>query len=130
VKAETRSIFSMGRAVAGMLAAAVLLLQIVAVGFATGAMAGDGAFGVVCVTSQSSSSTSGTAPVDKHVGPCCMLHCSSAAEIDGADTVVVILAFDFPDASPVRFDDRSAGVAVAPPELRPLSPRAPPARLA
>jgi len=130
VQAETRSIFKMDRAVVGVLTAAVLLLQIVAVGFATGAMAKTGAFGVVCVTDQSGSTSSDSVPLDKHVGPCCMLHCSSAAEVDGADAAVIVLSFDFPSAAPLVFDDRTAIAAAAPPELRPLSPRAPPARLA
>jgi hypothetical protein len=128
VQAEARWIFKMDRAVVGMLAAAVLLLQIVAVGFATGAMADGGAFGVVCVTDQSGAPSSGSAPVEKHVGSCCMLHCSASAEVDGADTVVIVLSFDFPSAVAPMVDDRAA--AAAPPELRPLSPRAPPSLLA
>ncbi|WP_159729713.1 hypothetical protein [Methylosinus sp. Ce-a6] len=119
----------MDRAV-GLLAAAILLLQIVAIGFATGAMAGEGAFGVVCVTAAASSASSDSAPLDKHVGPCCMLHCSSAAEVEGADAVVIVLSFDFPSAAPPRCDERTAVAATDPPELRPLSPRAPPARFA
>lgn len=128
MQAETRWIFKMDRAVVGMLAAAVLLLQIVAVGFATGAMAEGTAFGVVCVTDQSGSTSSGSAPVEKHVGPCCMLHCSASAEVDGTDAIVIVLSFDFPSAIVPIVDDRNA--AAAPPELRPLSPRAPPSRLA
>ncbi|MBG0812263.1 DUF4006 family protein [Methylosinus sp. H3A] len=128
MQAENRSIFRIDRAVVGMLAAAVLLLQIVAVGFATGAMAEGGAFGVVCAADQTSSTSSDSAPLEKHVGPCCMLHCSSVAEVDEADAVIIVLSFDFPSAAPPVFDDRTA--AVAPPELRSLSPRAPPARFA
>jgi len=123
VQVETHKIFRMERAVVGMLTAAVLLLQIVAVGFATGAMAKQSAFGVVCVTAQSASPSSDTTPVEKHVGPCCMLHCSAAAEVEGSDAVVIVLAFDFPAASPPAFDARTAEAAAAPPELRPLSPR-------
>lgn len=130
MQVETLSIFRMARAVVGMMTAVVLLSQIVAIGFATGAMAEGGAFGLVCITDQSGSPSSDTAPVEKHVGPCCMLHCSSAAEIDGSDAVVIVLAFDFPAASPPVFDDRTAVAAAAPPELRPLSPRAPPAAFA
>ena len=128
MQAETRSIFRIDRAVVGMLTAAVLLLQIVAVGFATGAMAEGGAFGVVCATDQSGSASSDSAPGQKHVGPCCMLHCSGSAEVDGADAIVIVLSFDFPSAIVPIVDDRTA--AAAPPELRPLSPRAPPSRLA
>lgn len=130
MQVETRKIFGMDGAVVGMLTAAVLLLQIVAVGFATGAMAKGGAFGVVCVTAQSSDASSGSAPVEKHVGPCCMLHCSAAAEVEGADAVVIVLAFAFPTASPPVFDARTLVGAASAPELRPLSPRAPPASLA
>lgn len=130
MQVETHKIFRMERAVVGMLTAAVLLLQIVAVGFATGAMAKQSAFGVVCVTAQSGSPSSDTTPVEKHVGPCCMLHCSAAAEVEGSDAVVIVLAFDFPAASPPAFDARTAEAAAAPPELRPLSPRAPPAAFA
>lgn len=129
MQAESRSIFRMDRAV-GLLAMAVLLLQIVAVGFATGAMAGESALGVVCVTAAASSASSDSTPLEKHVGPCCMLHCSAAAEVEGAETVVIVLRFDFPSAAPLRFDARTAFAAADPPELRPLSPRAPPARLA
>jgi hypothetical protein len=124
VQADSRSIFRVDRAV-GLLAAVAILLQIVAVGFATGAMAGDG---VVCVTPAASATSSDSTPLDKHLSPCCVIHCSSAAaEVEGVDAVAVVLSFDFPTAARPRFDARTTVAAADPPELRPLSPRAPPA---
>lgn len=122
---------NIGRVTVNTVAAILFVLQALALGFAGSAMAGvtDGPFGVVCITIDGDDGSSGSAPVERqHVCPCCVIHSSSAIEIDGGVVTVVVLRRERPVASPwSEFRTDVAGVA---PELRPLSPRAPPAVLA
>jgi hypothetical protein len=55
------------------------------------------------------------------------LHCSSAIEADSERAPAVILPRERPASLPAP--DYRIDAAIAAPELRPLSPRAPPARL-
>jgi hypothetical protein len=109
-------------------AALLFVLQALSLGFAGSAMASvaNGPLGVVCVTADGGDDSS---PVERpHVCPCCIIHCSSAIEIDGGDAIVVVLRRDRPVASP--WSEFRIDAAGASPELRPSSPRAPPAHLA
>lgn len=110
--------------------ALLFVLQSISIGFATGAMAKDGAalLGVVCSTSAVQPATSDSSPVkQQHIGPCCILHCGSVIEADGERAPVIVLPFELPAFPPMS--DYRMDVAIAAPELRPLSPRAPPAQL-
>lgn len=111
--------------------ALLLLLQMFSIGYATGATADRAValFGGVCETVQASTSTSTSndEPAEAHhVGPCCLLHCSSLIETDverAPITIRPLEMFSAPVAPEYRID-----AVIAAPELRPLSPRAPPAR--
>lgn len=112
-------------------AALLFVLQALSIGFAGSAMAGaaTGPLGVVCVTSNADDGHSDSSPVERrHVCPCCIIHCSSAIEIDGDEPAVVILRRELPVTS--DWSDFRIDAARDAPELRPLSPRAPPARRA
>ena len=113
-----------------MVAALLFLLQTVGVGFAAGATANNAQFsGVVCASFKADSSKSDPSPVDgQHVGPCCILHCSSAIDVEEERVLIAILSLEmFSDTpTPIYVID----AVIAAPELLPLFPRAPPARLA
>jgi hypothetical protein len=109
-------------------AALMFVLQAISLGFTGSAMAGAaiGPLGAVCVTLDSGDGHSDSSPIERrHVCPCCVVHCNSAIEIDGGDTpTVVILRREAPAARvPSVFRIDATGTA---PELRLLSPRAPP----
>jgi hypothetical protein len=106
----------------------LFLLQMFSVGVATGATANGAAalLGGVCEKVEASTSRDEGAPAKtQHVGPCCLLHCSSMIESEverTPDTVLPLEMFTAPAALEYRID-----AVIAAPELRPLSPRAPPA---
>jgi hypothetical protein len=111
------------------LAVAILLaLQIFSVGFTSGAMAkGGDVFGVVCATDKASPTNSNpSSPVSHHVDMCCVLHSSAAVEPDAPRSPPGLLSKEAPPVLPAPTFDIDA--ICADPELRPLSPRAPPAR--
>jgi hypothetical protein len=121
---------SVERAALSAVAALLFLLQTLGVGFAAGATANSAQFsGVVCASFKIDASKSGSSPVEgQHIGPCCILHCSSAIDVDEERVLIAILPLEmFSDApTPIYVID----AAIDAPELRPLFPRAPPARLA
>ncbi|MBY6243265.1 hypothetical protein [Methylosinus sp. Sm6] len=111
-------------------AAILFVLQALSLGFVGSAMANvaDGPFGVVCVTSDGGDD-SGSSPVERrHARPCCVIHCSSAIEIDGGHATVVVLRREPPAVS--FWSEFRIDAPADSPELRPLSPRAPPALVA
>ncbi len=117
------------RSAVALAAVLLFLLQIVSLGFATGAMAGDaGLFGVVCGSTQilPRDSSQPVAPIDHHVGACCILHGDVVvgADVQRAPTVVVS------EETPKRLPAPSYEIDALrdDPEMRPLSPRAPPTR--
>jgi hypothetical protein len=121
---------NIGRGAVNAVAAILFVLQALSLGFAGSAMASvaDGPFGVVCVTLDGDDGSSGPAPIERqHVCPCCAIHCSSAIDIDGGVVIVVVLPLERPVSS--LWSEFRVDVAGAAPELRPLSPRAPPAIL-
>ncbi|CAN2534112.1 hypothetical+protein [Methylocapsa aurea] len=121
---------SVERAALSMVAALLFLVQTVVVGVATGATANSAqSSGVVCASFKADPSKSDSSPVQSgHIGPCCILHCSSAIDVEEERVLVAILPLEmFSDTpTPIYVID----AAIAAPELRPLFPRAPPARLA
>ncbi|MBG0810523.1 hypothetical protein IY145_14215 [Methylosinus sp. H3A] len=113
-----------------MVAALLFMLQSTGVGFAAGATANSAQLsGVVCASLTADSSKSDSSPVENHhVGPCCILHCSSAIDVDEERVLIAILPLEmFSDTpTPIYVID----AVIAAPELLPLFPRAPPAPLA
>lgn len=104
----------------------MLALQTFVVGF-TAAMAGETGAGAVCATAKASDGSDKTTP-DKHACPCCIIHCSSIADFDDVNGAPsVILPLEISATGPVS--EFSPGTVIAAPELRPSSPRAPPARV-
>ncbi|BBU61353.1 hypothetical protein MSC49_12880 [Methylosinus sp. C49] len=130
MKITGRTHLSVERATLGMVAALLFLLQTVGVGFASGATANSAQFsGVVCASFKADTAKSDTAPSENHhIGPCCILHCSSAIDVERELVLVVILPLEISSDTPAPVYVIDA-VAAAP-ELRPLFPRAPPAPLA
>ncbi len=106
----------------------LLALQIFSVGFATGAVAkADNALGVVCATDKASPTKSDpSSPVSHHVDVCCVLHGCAAVEADAQRSPPVISSKEAPPVLPTPAFEIDA--VCADQELRPLSPRAPPAR--
>lgn len=127
---SSRNMTSVERAVVSATVALFFLLQMFSIGVATGATANDASTVAagLCEQARASTPQNGDAPSKaQHVGPCCLLHCSSLIESAVERAVVVVLSvemFSAPMALEYRID-----AVVAAPELRPLSPRAPPARL-
>lgn len=124
---------SVMRAALSSVAALLFLLQMVGVGFAAGATADSAQFsGVVCATFKADSaraSQNDSSPIESHhVGPCCILHCSSAIDGEEERVLIAILPLEMFSGAPTPLYVVDAVVAA--PELRPLFPRAPPARLA
>lgn len=105
----------------------LFLLQTISIGLAWGAMANERAalFGGVCEAVSPAIAKSDGAPTKaQHVGVCCILHGSSIieSEVERAPVAVLPLEmFTAPPTSEYRID-----AVIAAPELRPLSPRAPP----
>jgi hypothetical protein len=118
------------RAVVSAAVALLFLLQMFSIGVATGATANDASTlsAGLCERVEASTGESDGAPAKaQHVGPCCLLHCSSLIEAEVERAVAVVLSLEMfraPAAPEYRID-----AVIAAPELRPLSPRAPPARL-
>jgi hypothetical protein len=117
------------RSAVALAAVFLFLLQIVSIGFATGAMAGGaGLLGVVCASTQilPTDSSQPVAPVDHHVDACCILHGDVVvgADVQRAPTAVVA------EEKPKRLPAPSYEIDALrdDPEMRPLSPRAPPTR--
>lgn len=109
--------------------ALLFVLQSVSIGYATGAMAegGAGLFGAICSVAKAAPSNSDPSPQNQHhVGPCCILHGSSAIEADVERASAEILPREAPPVLPASIYVIDASISA--PELRPLSPRAPPAR--
>lgn len=128
MRTSGRTKWSVERAAVSAVATLFLLLQTISIGVAWGATANDGAalFGGLCETARAERS-SADAPPSKapHVGACCILHCSSVIESEVEREPIAVLPlemFTAPAASEYRID-----AVIAAPELRPLSPRAPPA---
>jgi hypothetical protein len=110
-------------------AALLFVLQALSIGFAGSAMAAaaTGPLGIVCVTSANGGDAhSDSSPAERqHACPCCIIHCSSAIEIDGGEPAVVVLRRELPETN--DWSDFPIEAGRDAPELRPLSPRAPPA---
>ena len=122
----------MGRG-AATLAACLLILQIVLAGFATAAVSSGDLSGAACASPSTQSvdplpENGQPAPESSHQhGACCILHGGVLAmpETKSAVAHPVIYPEEIAKVSPAYRID----AAGADPELRPLSPRAPPARL-
>jgi hypothetical protein len=129
VRAINRTKRGVGRATVNAVAALLFVLQALSIGFAGSAMAGAGPLGIVCVTTTDGGDAhSDSSPAERqHACPCCIVHCSSAIEADGGEPAVVILRRELPETS--DWSEFRIDAARDAPELRPLSPRAPPARL-
>lgn len=116
---------SFERATVSAVVALMFLLQAMAVGFATAAANG-APLGPVCGAAQVETGKSDPSRADwRHVGPCCILHCSAA--VDDLDARIPVAI-----SPPQMFSERPTAIytidaAIVAPELRPLSPRAPPA---
>jgi hypothetical protein len=119
-----------GRAALTWVVALTFFSQMMAIGFATGAMANEfsnGVFGAICVSDKSvQGAADSKAPCASHVGLCCVLHSSSAIENEFAREPAKYLATETPPILPSPIF-RVDAVHSAP-ELRPLCSRAPPAR--
>lgn len=122
-----RSNRNVERAVVSAIVTLLFLLQTISIGLASGVTANDRAalFGGMCESVVPAVAKSDGAPTkSQHVGACCILHCSSIIESDVERAPVAVLPlemFTAPPTSEYRID-----AVVAAPELRPLSPRAPP----
>ncbi len=128
MKFVTRRTWSTEKTATCLAVVFLFVLQIVSVGFATGAMAGgSGPLGAACATVKASPTKSDpSSPVSHHLDVCCVLHSSSAIGPDAQRSAPRIF---FKEAPPVlRAPAFKIDAVSADPELRPLSPRAPPAR--
>ncbi|WP_400766160.1 hypothetical protein [Methylosinus sporium] len=130
MKIPGRTHLSVERTALGMVVALLFLLQTVGVGFAAGATANSAQLsGVVCASFKAEAAKSDSAPIeDHHIGPCCILHCSSAIDDEREVVLVIVLPLEISSDTPAP--NYVIDAVAAAPELRPLSPRAPPAPLA
>jgi hypothetical protein len=111
-----------------------LLLQTMSVGVAWGAIANDGGalFGGLCETARAdasqadASNTDGAPAKAQHIGACCILHGGSIVESEVEREPIAVLPLEMFTAPPTA--EYRIDAVVAAPELRPLSPRAPPAQ--
>lgn len=110
--------------------ALLFLLQAVSIGVAEGAIANGavGSFGLICQSAEIDASKADSSKPTKqqHVGPCCILPCSSVIEAEGERAPAEILPLEAVSALPIC--DYEIDAAIVSPELRLLSPRAPPSR--
>ncbi|MDJ0448381.1 MULTISPECIES: hypothetical protein [Methylocystis] len=117
------------RAAVSAAVAILLLLQAASIGFAAGATANGAAgllFGTICQNADAANRDSSGPIEQQHVGPCCVLHCSSFIEADAGRAPVEILPLESVSASPAC--DHQIDAVIVAPELRALCPRAPPPR--
>lgn len=130
MRTSGRTTQNVERTAVSAVVALLFLLQMFSIGVAAGATANGAVslFGGVCETVEKSAADSGQAPAKAHhVGPCCLLHCSSAIESEFERALIAVLPlemFSAPETAEYRID-----AVIAAPELRPLFPRAPPAPL-
>jgi len=116
------------RSATALVVALVFLVQATALGFAFGALADDGLFGAVCarnVQQPLKSSQPGPPPVH-HLGACCILHADVYAGDDIHRTAEIARQEPLLHSGPLPAIEIGALRDNA--ELRPISPRAPPAR--